>query len=40
VPIGQMWNSTGRAFGAALSGQTSPEGAAKQLLDDVSKQLK
>ncbi len=40
VPIGQMWNATGRAFGAALSGQTSPEDAAKGLIDDISKQLK
>jgi multiple sugar transport system substrate-binding protein len=40
VPIGQMWNATGRAFGAALSGQTSPDAAAQQLLDEISKQLK
>jgi multiple sugar transport system substrate-binding protein len=39
VPIGTLWNETGRAFGAALSGQTSPEAAAKDLLDTLTKDM-
>jgi multiple sugar transport system substrate-binding protein len=37
VPIGTMWNSTGRAFGAALSGQRSPDDAAKDFLQEINK---
>jgi multiple sugar transport system substrate-binding protein len=39
VPIGTMWNLTGRAFGTALSGQTTPEEAAKALLQEIGKQM-
>lgn len=39
VPIGTMWNLTGRAFGTALSGQSSPEDAAKDLLQEIEKQM-
>lgn len=39
VPIGTMWNLTGRAFGKALSGQTSPEQAANDLLREIGKQM-
>lgn len=37
VPIGAMWNATGRAFGAALSGQRSADDAAKDLIQEISK---
>jgi len=37
VPIGAMWNATGRAFGAALSGQSSLDEAAKELLQEIGK---
>jgi multiple sugar transport system substrate-binding protein len=37
VPIGTMWNATGRAFGAALSGQRSPDDAAKDFLQEINK---
>ena len=39
VPIGTMWNLTGRAFGTALSGQSTPEEAAKSLLQEIEKQM-
>jgi multiple sugar transport system substrate-binding protein len=39
VPIGTMWNATGRAFGTALSGQRTPEEAAQELLDEIGKQI-
>jgi multiple sugar transport system substrate-binding protein len=39
VPIGTLWNETGRAFGTALSGQSSPEDAAKALLDTIAKDM-
>lgn len=39
VPIGTLWNETGRAFGAALSGQRSPEDVAKDLLDNIAKSM-
>ncbi len=35
--IGQMWNLTSRAFGAALSGQTPPEEVAKNLLVEIQR---
>jgi maltose-binding protein MalE len=34
-----MWNLTGRAFGTALSGQSTPEEAAKGLLQEIEKQM-
>jgi multiple sugar transport system substrate-binding protein len=37
VPIGAMWNATGRAFGSALSGQRSPDDAAKDFLQEINK---
>jgi len=37
APIGAMWNATGRAFSAALSGQRSEQDAAQELLQAVSK---
>jgi multiple sugar transport system substrate-binding protein len=37
VPIGAMWNATGRAFGAALSGQRSADDAAKDLIQEIGK---
>lgn len=40
APIGGMWNATGRAFGAALSGQRSPEDASAELVDAVGKLMK
>src|SRR3954469_23449443 len=40
APIGAMWNLTGRAFGSALSGQVTPEAAATELIDGVSKLMK
>ena len=39
VPIGMMWNATDRAFGTALSGQTSPQDAAKHLLQEIGKSI-
>jgi multiple sugar transport system substrate-binding protein len=39
VPIGTLWNETGRAFGAALSGQRSPEDAANDLLQAINKAM-
>jgi multiple sugar transport system substrate-binding protein len=39
VPIGTLWNETDRAFGAALSGQRSPDDAAKDLLDTIAKDM-
>lgn len=38
--IGSMWNATGRAFSAALSGQRSEQEAAEELLQTVSKLMK
>jgi hypothetical protein len=35
-----MWNATGRAFSAALSGQRSEQDAAEELLQTVSKLMK
>jgi len=37
IPIGAMWNATGRAFGAALSGQRSADDAAKDLIQEIGK---
>lgn len=37
APIGAMWNATGRAFSAALSGQRSEQEAAQELVQTVSK---
>jgi multiple sugar transport system substrate-binding protein len=37
VPIGTLWNLAGRAFGTAMSGQRSPDDAAKDLLQEVRK---
>jgi multiple sugar transport system substrate-binding protein len=37
APIGAMWNATGRAFSAALSGQRSEQDAAQDLVQAVSK---
>lgn len=37
VPIGTLWNLAGRAIGTALSGQRSPDDAAKDLLQEVRK---
>jgi multiple sugar transport system substrate-binding protein len=37
APIGAMWNATGRAFSAALSGQRSEQSAAEELLQAVGK---
>jgi maltose-binding protein MalE len=34
-----MWNLTGRAFGTALSGQSTPEEAAKDLLREIGQQM-
>jgi hypothetical protein len=35
-----MWNATGRAFSAALSGQRSEQDAAEELVQAVSKLMK
>jgi multiple sugar transport system substrate-binding protein len=40
APIGAMWNATGRAFGAALSGQRSPDDASAELIDAIDKLMK
>lgn len=40
APIGSMWNVTGRAFSAALSGQRSEQEAADELLQAVAKLMK
>ena len=40
APIGAMWNATGRAFSAALSGQRSEQDAAQELLQSVGKLMK
>jgi len=40
APIGAMWNATGRAFSAALSGQESEQQAAEELMQTVSKLMK
>jgi multiple sugar transport system substrate-binding protein len=40
APIGAMWNATGRAFSAALSGQRSEQDAAEELVQAVSKLMK
>ena len=40
APIGAMWNATGRAFSAALSGQRTEQQAAEELLDNVAKLMK
>ena len=40
APIGAMWNATGRAFSAALSGQRTEKQAAEELLDNVAKLMK
>lgn len=40
APIGAMWNATGRAFSAALSGQRSEQDAAEELLQTVAKLMK
>jgi multiple sugar transport system substrate-binding protein len=37
IPLGVMWNSTGRAFGTALSGQRSTDEAAKDLRQELDK---
>ena len=37
APIGAMWNATGRAFSAALSGQRSEQDAAADLLQSMTK---
>jgi multiple sugar transport system substrate-binding protein len=37
APIGAMWNVTGRAFSAALSGQRSEQEAAQELMQAVTK---
>jgi multiple sugar transport system substrate-binding protein len=37
IPLGVMWNLTGRAFGTALSGQRSTDEAAKDLLQELQK---
>jgi multiple sugar transport system substrate-binding protein len=37
APIGAMWNATGRAFSAALSGQRSEQDAAQELVQAISK---
>jgi maltose-binding protein MalE len=34
-----MWNLTDRAFGTALSGQASPDEAAKDFLQEIKKQM-
>jgi multiple sugar transport system substrate-binding protein len=40
APIGAMWNATGRAFSAALSGQRSEQEAAQELVQAVDKLMK
>jgi multiple sugar transport system substrate-binding protein len=40
APIGAMWNATGRAFGAALSGQRTPDVAADELIASIEKLMK
>ncbi|HVO91014.1 MAG TPA: sugar ABC transporter substrate-binding protein [Casimicrobiaceae bacterium] len=40
APIGGMWNATGRAYSAALSGQRSEEDAANDLVQAVTKLMK
>ena len=40
APIGAMWNATGRAFSAALSGQRREQDAAEELLQAVDKLMK
>ncbi|HXR56190.1 MAG TPA: sugar ABC transporter substrate-binding protein [Casimicrobiaceae bacterium] len=40
APIGAMWNATGRAFSAALSGQRSEQDAAEELLQTIGKLMK
>ncbi len=39
VGVGPLWNATSRAFGAALSGQTSPEQAADELIAEINRML-
>jgi multiple sugar transport system substrate-binding protein len=39
APLGQLWNLTNRAFGAALSDQKTPEAAADELLREVERLL-
>ena len=39
APIATQWNETGRACGAALSGQRSPEDAANDLLQAINKAM-
>jgi multiple sugar transport system substrate-binding protein len=40
APIGAMWNATGRAFSAALSGQRTEQEAAEELVQNVNKLMK
>ncbi|MEO7242086.1 MAG: sugar ABC transporter substrate-binding protein [Variovorax sp.] len=40
VPIGTMWNATGRAFGTALSGQRSEADTAAELVETIDKLVK
>lgn len=37
--VGQLWNVTARAFGSALSGQTSPEEAADELIGEIDRMI-
>ncbi|SMR83938.1 multiple sugar transport system substrate-binding protein [Aliiroseovarius halocynthiae] len=39
VGVGPLWNVTSRAFGAALSGQNSPEQAADELIAEINRML-
>ncbi len=39
VGVGPLWNTTSRAFGTALSGQSSPEEAAGALLAEIERML-
>lgn len=39
VGVGPLWNVTSRAFGSALSGQTSPEDAADDLIAEINRML-
>lgn len=39
APMGQMWNTTSRAFSTALSGQKSAEQAADELLQELNRML-
>jgi multiple sugar transport system substrate-binding protein len=40
VPIGALWNATGRSFSAALAGQHSEQDAAQELVQTVTRQMK